>query len=657
MIQLTKRQRDLLIYIIGSNEVISTNELSEQFSVSKRAIRYDIDILDTWLKEHKILLAKESRKGIRLNVTTQEKKMLLGKLSQNDEKVLSKEERRYFIMIRLLLVKDFITLSELSKELYVSKNTIISDLAYVDNIFQIHGISIIRKQKYGIKLSGEEIKIRNTLFNLVREIIQKSIVGNQGLSHFFQDAKIEDISNILKEHQKKMGIHYTDETREELLIHTLILVKRVQLGKFIKNYKECYIDMKELQSIKKLLRGLQEKYKIKFTDSEINYLSRILAGAKLVGNFNENRIDYKLDFEINTLIDWMVEGVNQYLGICIKEDKEFLEGMMSHLELAIYRLKNNLEILNPLTDKIKYRYPFIFDISKKIAVNYERLLECEIPEGEVAYIAMYIGAAFERTKQSGFLPRALIVCGSGFATSNMLITRLNIMLPELNILGPVSPEQINHMLCANEIDFIITTVNLNVKKSKVILVNPLLENSDIQKLKELIFYNTKRKQVNYISKQTLEKDISQNLVSLKDLLHADNISLRQNCNNWKEAIRRACIPLLNNRNIDSCYVDAAIGAVEKYGPYMVFIPEIAFVHASPKSGVNRDCISMMTLEKPVAFSSKSKDQVSIIFVFGTNKADKHFKVLSKLVNILENRKNIELLKTSRSIEEVLEISS
>lgn len=53
------------------------------------------------------------------------------------------------------------------------------------------------------------------------------------------------------------------------------------------------------------------------------------------------------------------------------------------------------------------------------------------------------------------------------------------------------------------------------------------------------------------------------------------------------------------------YVDDIIKIIQTIGNYMVFIPEIAFVHAPPEH-VNEDHMSLLKLAKPIEFGTKAR---------------------------------------------------
>lgn len=655
MTLLTKRQRRIIMYLMEQNQYCTISKLASQFRVSTRTIRYDLNSIEDWLSRNRITLLKKPGKGIKIGNIENKKQIIDKAISNIEQIVLSIEERRYLILIYLFLTKGNITIKELSDKLYVSKNTIISDMDYLENILKINSIQLERKPHYGISIKGNELHLRKYFIRLINDWIEKNYLGNQGINKLFSDLIIDDFINLVESYGKQMNVKYTEEAKKELLITLLVSVKRLLLRKLIEvRSQEINLESKEYKIMKNILENITNKYKAKFNESECAYLTKIFVGAKR-RNEDKTQLLEEVDFEVTPIINSIIQDIYEYLGLDLSEDVEFNNALKIHLQIAVYRLKNNLEITNPLTEKIKYTNPFIFDITKKIIAKCEGIVGTEFPDDEIAYIAMHIGATFERHKQSGFMPRVLVVCGSGLATSNLLKTRLNIMLPEIKLIGPVAINEVDEIIKENSIDFIVSTTKLSIRKPRVIVVNPLLENEDIYKLKTLIFKTTKKKQLMYLSKQSISE--TQEKIILKDILDKESVILNYSCKDWRQGIKVASKPLLDKKCITNEYVEAIIKAVEELGPYMVIIPEIVLAHASPEKGVFREGMSLLTLKEPIYFADKNREIVKILIVFCTDKLDRHIDILSRLVRILEKEENINILKDAKKYEEIINLSN
>lgn len=84
---------------------------------------------------------------------------------------------------------------------------------------------------------------------------------------------------------------------------------------------------------------------------------------------------------------------------------------------------------------------------------------------------------------------------------------------------------------------------------------------------------------------------------------------------------------------------------------MVFIPEIAFVHAPPEH-VNEDHMSLLKLESPIEFGAKSKVDVKVIIVIASKEENKN---LVELMQILMKEDNVEKLKNVTDYDDIREI--
>jgi PTS system ascorbate-specific IIA component len=104
---------------------------------------------------------------------------------------------------------------------------------------------------------------------------------------------------------------------------------------------------------------------------------------------------------------------------------------------------------------------------------------------------------------------------------------------------------------------------------------------------------------------------------------------------WQEAVRASCHPLLEADAIEERYVDACIDLVKDQGPYIVVAPGIALVHARPEDGVRRLCLCATTLAQAVDFGHPDNDPVDLAFAFGSPDDSQHIGLLKSLAEELQ----------------------
>ena len=123
---------------------------------------------------------------------------------------------------------------------------------------------------------------------------------------------------------------------------------------------------------------------------------------------------------------------------------------------------------------------------------------------------------------------------------------------------------------------------------------------------------------------------------LSSLMTEQNIRLRFEANDWKEVVEQAGRLLLNSRNIEPRYIQAMKELVSKEGAYMVVAPGLALLHARPEDGVLDECISLVTLAKPVRFGHPENDPVDIAIAFAAQRNNRHIQLLAEIARLLQD---------------------
>ena len=142
---------------------------------------------------------------------------------------------------------------------------------------------------------------------------------------------------------------------------------------------------------------------------------------------------------------------------------------------------------------------------------------------------------------------------------------------------------------------------------------------------------------------------------LIDLLTEEQIRLGVKVSNWEEAVRSAGAVLEEKDFVKPSYTQAMIDAVKKLGPYMVIMPGVALAHARPEDGVNKICMSLITLKEPVYFGRTQNDPVKIVIGFGAVDQSTHLQALSELARVLEHDENVEAISHASDSKKVLDV--
>ncbi|MBU5455062.1 PTS sugar transporter subunit IIA [Caproiciproducens sp. MSJ-32] len=142
---------------------------------------------------------------------------------------------------------------------------------------------------------------------------------------------------------------------------------------------------------------------------------------------------------------------------------------------------------------------------------------------------------------------------------------------------------------------------------------------------------------------------------LIDILREELIKLNVKCNDWKEAIEEGAYLLEKEGIVNKNYKEAIINNFYELGPYMVIAPGIVLSHARPEAGVNKNGISILTLESPIEFGSELNDPVKLIITLAAKDNTSHLSSLSKLMEILMNSDDLNSIINAKTVQEVVKI--
>lgn len=142
---------------------------------------------------------------------------------------------------------------------------------------------------------------------------------------------------------------------------------------------------------------------------------------------------------------------------------------------------------------------------------------------------------------------------------------------------------------------------------------------------------------------------------LTDLLDIEKIEVDVEAKDWRDALRKAGIVLVEKGKIDAEYIEQTIRAVEELGPYIVIMPGVAFGHSRPDVTVKENCMQLIRLKTPVEFGSEQNDPVKLVILFAATDANSHIEALQALAMLLSEPDNIEILLESGNKQEIQEL--
>ncbi|MBF2398930.1 BglG family transcription antiterminator [Listeria marthii] len=681
MVQFDARNMALLESLVVANVYLAPEKLQEELGISKRTLQYDVEKINKELDN----IGLDGIQSVRGQgyYLLEEEKSTMKEILENREashKVFSASERRIRILFFLLVTDARVIIDTINECNEVSRNTSLQDIKQLKLALKQFNLELIYDRKNGNMVLGDERSIRQffihycmnneeiaTADQLLDLMKINPMMKNQELF-----PNLDTIFEILAVTEKKIGIRYTDEVIERIGIMIFFFKERMK--------RDCYLNEKEEHEVEsfdiaqEIYEQLQQTEDFSINHAEITYLGKLLLGASRLND------DAAATGKLDIIVEKIIAEFERLACVNFEDHRNLKKDLLLHLQPAYYRLKFQIEWINPLRTDIKQSYSDVYEITKKSLEPLEDLLGETIPEDEVAYVTILFGGYLSR-KNNTLVERKklLIVCSKGVGTSRMIERQLSQLLGErVEILEPISIREFEKGLYAP--DFIVSTLPIMEPKAPVFIVSPILTEAQKQQLMKAIAPHILQKDsdarmlssvldvVDQYAKVEDREKLAAKLKSvlfqvqsdsqleksptLEELLPKERITFQESVADWREAIQVASKSLQQEGYISRNYQHAMIENIEKLGPYIVIAPGIALPHASVDDGAYRVGMSLLRLDKPVSFSSKAKDQVRLIIVLASIDSYTHINALSQLTNLIMKHHLLEQIEQAESAAEI-----
>ncbi|WP_052447584.1 BglG family transcription antiterminator [Clostridium polynesiense] len=676
--------RDILLFLINHNTFTSVKELAEIFSVSTRTIYSSLKSIDEFLVSQDMKpLERVKGKGLRCLCTNEEKREILRLLQQDQILYLSPEERRNRISIYVLTQNTYSTIDEISNILKVSRNTVITDIAYIKEWMKDFSLNLETYPYKGLCIVGKEINIRKALLKILLEegnTLKSSVIVLGNLLSKDGIQSLEDFIDLL---EVRLRTPISDISYYHIRLSFAIALSRMQKGCFIDEHWEQLIieDSREYKALCSLKDRFDKQFNISIPKDELIYLSSQLISSSTQGAKDQDGIFHNWIYMQLNLRKFIL-AVEKDLQVELIEDNELFQGLLMHIRPAYYRILNGLSFENPILTQIKEQFSHIHKSVIKNLHLIESRLNISFTEEEASFLTMYFAAAVERkNRENKKIPTAAIVCTTGTSTSQILLSQLTNRF-QINIVGAFSSRNIDKLVKREALDLIITTVDIEAEGVEIIKVNPILSQEDIANLSCVLNnisskFNIKRiiniiKKYGNISDETgLAEELAKYLQPhyknekkhlerrkepmLIEILNENLVEVNADVKTREEAIIKSGTLLYKNDLVEERYIQAMLDNLEEHGTYIVIAPGIAMPHARPENGVKDIGISIVTLKNPVVFGHKTNDPVRIVIGLCAIDHQTHLAALTELVNILKDESCIEGILNADSSEEIINI--
>ena len=602
---------------------------------------------------------------------------------------LSLNERINILKMILYFDESGLKLSDIAETMKIPKTDVRKDLEVMSEEVKKDGIRLVYENYKGYRLTGNKgdllVKRVGIIEDIIRELKETGDFFNREKSttwhreeYFYGYIKYENMEitrKFLELIEKELSLKIDEGNYNRVFSYILMLI----------NFDELYDNMEELLSrnflfhtpeyltveriLGKLFRENDRKEKIK--EANLLLITDLIMGIGVNGLKNDTF--YKWINE-EAVVEKIIEKVSEMINLDLKEDRILITGLVDNLKSSIYRINNDIQIINSVFKDLILNRDKNIAIVKKAIEETEKEFKINFTEYEIASMAYQIKSSIKRTKRKN-IKKVLLICGLGYGSSKILEESLKENY-EIDIVDIIPYYLADDLIPGyKEVDFILSTIEIHRQFEvsygiPIIKINPIMQDEDFEKLaeygieknrtslslKKLVSIiesnaeiNDKQKLIENLKDEFEDKivnDIQKTGHTLRKLLKKENVKFIEGAEDWKEAILQSGNLLVSNRKVTSEYVKEMIELVEKHGPYIVIEEGIAMPHAGISENVLETGISLLVVKERVALPEGRNANIFLSFA-AKNKND-NIDIMNDLFELITKYKFIDEVSKMKS---------
>lgn len=330
---MNQRITEIVRILQEAQTVVRITDLAEQFQVSQRTIRNDLNEINDLLRTNG--LPKLTLKHGGQIIPPEEVEQLLSVIVTGDFYLykLSKDERIKIAAAILVSSSEFVTLNSIAERLYVSRATVIHDLDEIKFFVRGGNLEVISYPNKGLRTHGAESDKRIFLMLLLsspsstpeqRDIVARYIsvqAGNRVI-----------IQKIINEQEHIHQSYLTDASFGNILLYLGIMVDRNLRGEFLE--PQPHTENSKYNMAQDILRYIAQYCNVTVTENDIWFLCQMLSQA----HYMRQRSMKKNAIKIQLVTRQFISAISEELSLNLNADYDFFENLSKSFGIGFFRV-------------------------------------------------------------------------------------------------------------------------------------------------------------------------------------------------------------------------------------------------------------------------------------------------------------------------------
>ena len=594
---MNKNQKIIMKELLASDVPLTSEHLALTCGVSSKSIRRYLADLKDQCEQHGATIIMKPGLGNLIRIDDEKKFHTFLEKERSSQKIPNSPEERLDYLLNLLLYNsDYVKVSDIADDLFISTSRLSIDLKNLRSLLDNYHLKIVNKPNYGIKIQGNE---RDRRICMAEYYMKKR---NDDTTSNPNDAYQVMINNVITKVLVQKNIHMSDIALQSLAIHLLIAVERIKTSNIIQLTSETQqkMEAKGEYSIALALKdAIEHTFGITLPISEICYLTQHLIGKKHFES-DTNEFDVEVNEEVTILVNVILRSIFDQTRMDFYNDIDLKMNLMLHMIPFLERVRNQMMVHNPIINDIKEKYSFAYELASiGLSAVCERL-KVKITEDEISFFALHFILALEREREEVAPSNILIVCSTGRATSQLLAYQIQKKFGDrINVIRIIEAHRLDQMNLES-FDFIFSTVPIHKEYPLPIRqINNLLEEKDFNLIESCLKAGTAK-------------------LHIRDLMDEKLFFTDIDAQNKEEALQILIQKVSDHVSIPDNFYQLVLEREEFASTELNNL--VAIPH--PNCAVtNSTFIATGILKKPIIWNSKSVQIIFLIAIMPNNKQD------------------------------------
>lgn len=620
---------ELIKYLAQRGNFVTNKELQKVLNVSRRTV---INYINEIRNQYGEIICS-THNGYRL--IDREKTIAILEQNENNIPPRSSEERKKFLLEKLLFSSDHLTIEDFAEKFCISPNTLLKEITKFRQELKEHDL-VLRTKYNRLFITGAEKDKRSYMMILLNQELEESKFNIHSIQKYFTYVEIKGLQAIVSDEIQNNGFFLDDFSLLNYILHLAICIEsnhlnENQVDESAEITIPCDFSHHIQQVISDIHKKIFENYGMNFSSQQVYDTSLLLATRAISQKVNKstfNNLESLVGNDVKDLLMEIIEAVHFAYGIDLKINN-FMVRFAYHLKNAINRTKNHLQVANANFLTIKKDYPFLYVIAVFIASIINQKIGSKLSENEISYIALHLGVLMEEKKAYDQHIKCGLVLFDYYELGTTIFNNMkhyysNLMLMDIaSSYGQISDIE--------DLDLIITTLPIDASiEIPQVKIHIIPTEMDYKKILDAI---------NEIKRESSIKKIKN---KAKKYFRNDLFFPGTDFTNHKQAIEFLCDKMLK-LDIVTPLFKQAIYEHENCAPSAYGNIAIPHPLSIEDEQVNSSAIAVLINNKPIKWS---KNQVDLVFMISLRREDRPLlqEIFSLIFDSLaSNEKSSQLL--------------